>query len=79
MSVCRGGCRDTHSVFWGAVGRDALEGKGVSKAVPKAVRQAVEGVAKAVGGGYCRLPLALRMAVAVRETVAGHRLGIGWA
>ena len=33
-------------------------------------RQLVE-VAKAVGGGYCRLQLPL----AVRETLAGHRLG----
>ena len=31
-------------------------------------------VAKAVGGGYCRLRMPLSLAIAVRETVAGHRL-----
>ena len=35
----------------------------------------LEAVAKAVGGGYCRLQTPLRLAVAVRGTVAGHRLG----
>ena len=30
---------------------------------------------KAVGGGYCRLQMPLRLALGVRETVAGHRLG----
>ena len=32
-------------------------------------------MAKAVGGGYCRLQMPLSLALAVRETVAGHRLG----
>ena len=32
-------------------------------------------VAKAVGGGYCRLQMPLRLALGVRGTVAGHRLG----
>ena len=31
--------------------------------------------AKAVGGGYCRLQMPLKLALAVRGTVAGHRLG----
>ena len=35
----------------------------------------LEEVAKAVGGGYCRLQLPLRLAFAVRETLAGHRGG----
>ena len=35
----------------------------------------MEEVAEAVGGGYCRLRMPLRLAPAVRETVAGHRLG----
>ena len=35
----------------------------------------LEGVAKAVGGGYCRLQMPLRLALGVRGTVAGHRLG----
>ena len=32
-------------------------------------------VAEAVGGGYCRLQMPLKLAVGIRETVAGHRLG----
>ena len=35
----------------------------------------LEEVAKAVGGGYCRLQMPLKLALAVWETVAGHRLG----
>ena len=35
----------------------------------------MEEVAKAVGGGYCRLQMPLKLALAVRGTVAGHRLG----
>ena len=30
---------------------------------------------KAVGGGYCRLQVPLKLALAVGGTVAGHRLG----
>ena len=35
----------------------------------------LEEVAKAVGGGYCRLQMPVRLALGVRGTVAGHRLG----
>ena len=35
----------------------------------------LEEVAKAVGGGYCRLQMPLRLALAVRGTVAAHMLG----
>ena len=52
--------------------------EGIPKAVRRAVRQAVrrlEEVAKAVGGGYCRLQMPLKPALRVRVTVAGHRLG----
>ena len=35
----------------------------------------LEEVAKAVGGGYRRLRVPLTLALGVRETVAGHRLG----
>ena len=35
----------------------------------------MEEVAKAVGGGYCRLQMPLRLALGVGGTVAGHRLG----
>ena len=33
-------------------------------------------VQEAVGGGYCRLQMPLKLAFAARETVAGHRLGV---
>ena len=35
----------------------------------------LEGVAEAVGGGYCRLQIPLRLALGVEETLAGHGLG----
>ena len=35
----------------------------------------LEEVAEAVGGGYCWLQMPLRLALGVRGTVAGHRLG----
>ena len=39
------------------------------------VDRRLEEVAKAVGAGYCRLQMPLRLALGVRGTVAGHRLG----
>ena len=51
--------------------REALEGKGPQKRVGRRLEE----VAKAVGGGYCRLQMPLRLALGVRGTVAGHRLG----
>ena len=41
----------------------------------------MEEVAKAVGGGYCRLQMPLKLALAIRETVAGRWQGAlegGW-
>ena len=38
----------------------------------------LEEVAQAVGGGYCRLQMPLRLALDVRGTVTGHRLGGPW-
>ena len=35
----------------------------------------LEEVAEAVGGGYCRLRMPLRLAIGVRGTVAGRRQG----
>ena len=35
----------------------------------------LEEVAEAVGGGYCRLQMPLKLALGVRGTVVGHRLG----
>ena len=55
--------------------RVALEGKGPQRRPQKRFGRRLEEVAKTVGGGYCRLQMPLKLAVAVRETVAGHRLG----
>ena len=55
-------------------GRDALEGKGLQRRPQRRSDRRSEEVAKAVGGGYCRLRMPLQL-VAVRGTVAGHRLG----
>ena len=57
------------------LGRDALEGKGRQRRPQERVGRRLEEVAKAVGGGCCRLQMPLALAVAVRETVAGRRLG----
>ena len=54
---------------------DALEGKGPQRRPQKRLDRRLAGVAKAVGAGYCRLQMPLRLALGVRETVAGHRLG----
>ena len=54
--------------------RDALEGKGPQRP-PQRRLDRLEEVAEAVGGGYCRLQMPLRLALGVRGTVAGHRLG----
>ena len=58
-----------------AVSRDALEGEGPRRRPRRRVGRRLEGVAKAVGGGYCRLQMPLKLALAVRKTVAGRRLG----
>ena len=62
---------------WGSR-RDALEGGAGGRAqrrFQKRLDRRLEGVAEAVGGGYCRLQMPLRQGLGVRETVAGHRLG----
>ena len=59
----------------GGSARDTLEGKGPQRGPQKRLGRRLEEVAKAVGGGYCRLQMPLRLALGVRETVAGHRLG----
>ena len=58
-----------------AASRDAVEGKEPKRRPQKRGDRRLEEVAKAVGGGYCRLQMPLRLARAVRETVAGHGLG----
>ena len=55
--------------------RVALEGKGPQRRPQWRLDRRLEEVATAVGGGYCRLQMPLKPALAVRGTVAGHRLG----
>ena len=52
--------------------RDALEGKGPQRRPQERLGRRLEEVAKAVGGGYCRLQMPLKLALGVRETVAGR-------
>ena len=59
----------------GAVSRDALEGKAPQRQPQRRLGRRLEEVAEVVGGGRCRLQMPLRPALAVRGTVAGHRLG----
>ena len=54
---------------------DASEGKGPRRRPQRRLGRRLEEVSKAVGGGYCRLQMPLRLALGVRGTVAGHRLG----
>ena len=56
-------------------GRDALEGKGPHRRPQRWLGRRLEGVAEAVGGGYCRLQTPLMLALGVMGTVAGLRLG----
>ena len=55
--------------------RDAPAVKGPRRQPQKRLDRRLQEGAKAVGGGYCRLQMPLKLALAVRETVAGHRLG----
>ena len=54
--------------------RDASEGTGPQRPPQKRLGRRLEEVTKAVGGGYCRLQMPLRLALGVRGTVAGHGL-----
>ena len=72
--VCRsGGAGATRARR--ALCRDASEGKGPQRRPQRPLDRRLEEVAKAVGGGYCRLQMPLGLALAVSGTVAGHRLG----
>ena len=51
--------------------RDALEGKGPQRRFQKRLERRLEEVAKAATGGYCRFQMPLKLALAVREAVAG--------
>ena len=52
-----------------------MEGKGPQRRPQKPLDRRLEEVAKAVGGGSCRLQMPLKLALGVRGAVAGHRLG----
>ena len=65
----RDSCRQTV-----VVARDAFEGKGPQRWPQRRLGRRLEEGTKAVGGGYCRLQMPLKRALAVRETVAGHWL-----
>ena len=72
------GCRtgryeDGARAYWGRQG--CIRREGASEAAPEAVRQAVGGGCQSGWGGYCRLSMPWKPALAARETVAGHRLG----
>ena len=54
---------------------DAFKGKRPRRRPQRRLGRRLEEVAKPVGGGYCRLQMPLSLALGVRETVAGHRLG----
>ena len=60
---------------WRAETRDGLEGKGPQRRRQQRLDRRLEEVAKAVGGGYCRLQMPLRPSLGVRGTGAGRRLG----
>ena len=74
MWTCGGGCEEFKAVEsrWG---RDALEGNRPQRRPQRRLGRRLEEVVKAVGGGYCRLQMPLKLALAIRGTVAGHRLG----
>ena len=59
----------SRAVFMGAVSRE-----GTHRRPQKRLARRLEEIAKAVGGGYCRLQMPLGLARTVRETVVGRRL-----
>ena len=63
------------ALAWNLLTRDALDGKGPQRRPQQRLGRRVEEVAKAVGGGYCRLQMPLSPALGVRGTVAGNRSG----
>ena len=77
--ACRAPFKSGRGGGWGGPAppppRDALEGKGPQRRPQQRLDRRWEEVAKAVGGGYCRLQPPSKLALGVRETVAGHRLG----
>ena len=70
--------RRLHSAT-GSPPRNALERKGPKRLPQKRLDRRLEEFAEAVGGGYCRLQMPLKLTLGrtwrVRGTAAGHRLG----
>ena len=64
--------RRPHTVGWGQI---CIGREGPQRGPERRLGRRLEEVAQAVGGGYCRLQMPLRLALGVRGTVAGHRLG----
>ena len=52
-----------------------IRGNGPQRRPQRRLDRRLEEVAKAVGGGYCRLQIPSKPAPGVRGTVAGRRLG----
>ena len=70
--------QNKYSVAWWSPPSESVQGsekKGPQRRSQKRLCRWLEEVAKAVGGGYCRLQMPLKPALGVREAVAGHRLG----
>ena len=55
--------------------RNAFEGKAPQSRPQNRVDRRSDAAAKVVGREYCRLQMPRKLALAVRETVSGHRLG----
>ena len=71
--LIQGEAQQTRRRGWGEP-PPPLEGKKLQRRPQKRLDRRLQEVAKAVGGGYCRLQLPLKLAV--RGTVARHRLGV---
>ena len=59
----------------GVGGQGCIGREGTSEGALRRLGRRLEGVATAVGAGYCGLQMPLKPALAVRGTVAGRRLG----
>ena len=53
-------------------GQECIRREGIPEAAPEAVGQVVGGGTKAFGGGYCRLRIPWKLALAAGETDSGR-------
>ena len=74
-----GGCQSI-SALWpsGGGGGQGCRREGASEAAQRWLDRPLEEVAKAVGGGYCRLQMPLKLALGVTWRQGGQRLSVGW-